>query len=205
MTKTLKPRGKTDVIFDVINTLLGNSQSDVRHAKHVTELTLALFNRLAEIHQIDTRGRFLLEIAAMLHDIGWSRTTNGGHHKHSRDMILEADLPGVTDREKTICALVARYHNKAEPDTSRHKDYASLKKKDRRIVSWLAAMLRVGDGLDCLHTNNVNITGCKIDKKTLTIMLAAKKNCTMEIRCARKKGALLEQMAKRDLVFRQCS
>jgi exopolyphosphatase/guanosine-5'-triphosphate,3'-diphosphate pyrophosphatase len=141
----------------------------------------------------------------MLHDIGWSRTTNGGHHKHSRDMIIEAEWPEITDRERNICALIARYHNKAEPDASRHKSYAALKRSDQTIVSWLAAILRLADGLDCLHNSKITVAGCKIDKKSLTISLAAKKDCAAEIRGAKRKSGLLARMSGRDLEFNPSS
>lgn len=192
-------------IWNAVNTIIHESNSDSRHAEQVTKLSLVLFDKLAKIHAMESRERLLLEVAAMLHDIGWSRTSNGGHHKHSRDMILEAQLPELTERERTICALIARYHNKAEPDASRHKSYAALKKGDRLIVSWLAAVLRVADGLDCLHNNKIGIAGCKIDKNKLTVLLAAKNDCAMEMRGARRKSGLLERMSERNLVLERCS
>jgi exopolyphosphatase/guanosine-5'-triphosphate,3'-diphosphate pyrophosphatase len=196
---------KAKIILDTAKTLINESNSDLHHAEQVTKLSLALFDKLVEIHDMGSRERLLFEVAAMLHDIGWSRTINGGHHKHSRDMILETELPEITDRERNICALIARYHNKAEPDASRHKSYAALEKGDRLIVSWLAAILRVADGLDCLHNNKVSIAGCKIDKKRLTILLSADGDCSGEIRGARRKSGLLERMSRRDLVFQPCS
>jgi exopolyphosphatase / guanosine-5'-triphosphate,3'-diphosphate pyrophosphatase len=200
-----KTRIKTEILSDTIKALINESRQDLHHAQQVTKLALALFDKLVGIHDMGPRERLLLEISAMLHDIGWSRTTNGGHHKHSRDMILEAELPEITKREKNICALVARYHNKAEPDASRHKSYAALKRGDRLIISWLAAILRVADGLDCLHNGKVSIRKCKIDKKRLTILLSAKNDCAAEIRGARRKSGLLDRMSRRDLVFQRCS
>jgi exopolyphosphatase/guanosine-5'-triphosphate,3'-diphosphate pyrophosphatase len=205
MSKTQKTRIKTKTIADTLEAVIHESKSDLQHARQVTKLALALFDKLVKLHGQGSRERFLLEVAAMLHDIGWSRTTNGGHHKHSRDMILETELPGITDRERNICALTARYHNKAEPDPSRHKRYAALKKGDRLIVLWLAAILRVADGLDCLHNNKVTIAGCKPNKKSLRISVSAKNDCSIEIRGARRKSGLLERMSGRNLVFEQCS
>ena len=178
---------------------------DRRHTAQVTKLALALFDKLMDLHGLAARERILLEITAMLHDIGWSRTTDGGHHKHSRDMILEAELPGLTEDERTLCALIARYHNKAEPDASRHKGFAALKKKERALVSWLAAILRVADGLDCTHRCAVRIGECELGRKRLTISLAARDECAGEISGAEKKSGLLARMADREMVFRLCS
>ena len=178
---------------------------DRRHTAQVTKLALALFDKLMDLHGLAARERILLEITAMLHDIGWSRTTDGGHHKHSRDMILEAELPGLTEDERTLCALIARYHNKAEPDVSQHKGFAALKKTERALVSWLAAILRVADGLDCTHRCAVRIGECELSRKRLTISLAARGESAGEISGAEKKSGLLARMADRELVFRLCS
>jgi exopolyphosphatase/guanosine-5'-triphosphate,3'-diphosphate pyrophosphatase len=179
------------------------SNTDQRHAAQVTKLALMLFDKLAGLHKLAARDRFLLEITAMLHDIGWARTTNGGHHKHSRDMILEAELPGLTETECTVCALIARYHNKAEPDAKRHKSFAAFKKKERSLVSWLAAILRVADGLDCTHSCAVRIRSCELVPKRLTILLAAAGECAGEISGGEKKSGLLAKMAGRDVAFRR--
>lgn len=181
------------------------TNSDRHHMAQVTKLALALFDKLMDVHGLGSRERLLLEITAMLHDIGWSRTTNGGHHKHSRDMILEAELPGLTEDERTLCAQVARYHNNAEPDVKRHKGFAALKKKERALVSWLAAILRVADGLDCTHRGAVRIGNCELDQKRLIISLSARGECAGELSGAEKKSRLLGRMADRELVFRSCS
>jgi exopolyphosphatase/guanosine-5'-triphosphate,3'-diphosphate pyrophosphatase len=196
--KVGEPLASAKRLADVTN-------SDQHHLAQVTKLALALFDKLPDLHGLGARERLLLEITAILHDIGWSRTTDGGHHKHSRDMILEAELPGLTEDERTLCALIARYHNKAEPDVTQHKGFAALKKKERTLVSWLAAILRVADGLDCTHRCAVRIGECELGRKRLTISLAARGECTGEIIGAEKKSRLLARMADRELVFRLCS
>lgn len=200
-----KPAQKIGEPLASAKRLADATNSDQHHMAQVTKLALALFDKLTDLHGLGARGRLLLEVTAMLHDIGWSRTTDGGHHKHSRDMILQAELPGLTEDERTLCAQIARYHNKAEPDASRHKGFAALKKKDRALVSWLAALLRVADGLDCTHRGAVRIGACELGRKRLTISLASRGECAGEISGAEKKSKLLGRMVDRELVFRLCS
>ena len=107
------------------------SDPDPRHAAQVTKLALALFDKIKGLHCLEARDRFLLAVTAMLHDIGWGRAEGGGHHKHSRDMIMEAELQGLTEAERTLCALTARYHTKAEPDASRHKQIGRASCRER--------------------------------------------------------------------------
>jgi len=200
----VKEDEKDRKLHDAVTSIMNESMADMAHAGHTTEQALRLFDLLFMLHQLGSRERLLLEVSSLLHDIGWSRTARNGHHKHSRDMIIEADLPDLTGKEKNICALIARYHNKAEPDASRHRGFAALKKPDRLTVSWCAAILRVSDGLDCNHNSSVHIAGCNIEKNRLTILLKAQHDCSREIRGAQRKGRLLASMAERDLVFLKC-
>ena len=204
-TKQAAQRKKIDEPRTSVKRLAKVSDPDPRHTVQVTKLALLLFDKLADLHGLEARERFLLEMTAMLHDIGWSRTTGGGHHKHSRDMILEAQLPGLTEAERNICALVARFHTKAQPDPSRHKRFAALTKPERAVVSWLAAILRVADGFDCTHSGAIQIGKCDINEKNLTISFTAAGDCAEELSGAEKKSGMLGRMADRKVVFRLCS
>ena len=176
---------------------------DKAHSEQVTTLALALFDELRSLHKYGKKERLLLEIAGRLHDIGWSRTESGKHHKLSRDMILELEIPGLDERQRLICALVARYHNKALPDASRHRQFASLDKDSRAIVSWLAGILRVADGLDCSHARLVKGLKCKVNAKHIVICLDSAGDCPMELRRARQKQELLTETTGRNIEY-QC-
>ena len=177
---------------------------DPAHSENVTSLSLALFDGLRAFHRYGPGERLLLEIAGRLHDIGWSRTVSGKHHKHSRDLILELDIPGIGELDNLVCALIARYHTKALPDASRHKCFASLDGARRTLVEWLAGMLRVADGLDCAHSNAVRSLTCNAADGTVTIHLETVGDCRMEIEGARRKQELLERKLERQIEYR-CS
>ncbi len=201
MNAVAKKGHKPSPLFAAIMGIIEESKADMAHAKNTRKMALVLFNSLACIHKMGSRERLLLEISAMLHDIGWARTTNGAHHKHSRDMILQAKLPEITGKERKLCALIARYHNKAEPDALKHRQFAALKSSKRYIVLWGAAILRVADGLDCNHNGKVHVSGCRIGKTELTILIDAQGSCPGEVRRAKRKGALLSRIAGREMTF----
>ena len=175
---------------------------DPSHSEQVTDLALALFDGLRGLHGYGPTERRLLEVASRLHDIGWSRVVSGKHHKLSRDMILELDIPGMDDRDRLICALIARYHTKALPDGSRHRRFASLDRAGRDRVEWLAGMLRVADGLDCTHAGAVEGVACDVGEKAITIHLKAQRGCQMEIQGALKKQDLLSQKTGKKIDYR---
>ena len=176
---------------------------DPAHNEQVTTLALSLFDGLRGLHGYGPIERRLLEIASRLHDIGWSRVVSGKHHKLSRDLILELDIPGLDKQDRFLCGLVARYHTKALPDASRHQRFASLNPDRRELVEWLAGMLRVADGLDCTHANNVRRMACNIGNKTITIHIETEDGCRTEVERARQKQDLLEGKTGRRIEY-QC-
>ncbi len=120
-------------------------RADVRHAGHVAELALSLFDQLAD-EGLDPSHRRLLEAAAILHDVGYFIAYRR-HHRHSCHLVTHAELPGFSPREVAVIAAVARYHRGALPKL-RHEEYARLSAADRRAVELLGGLLRLADGLD---------------------------------------------------------
>jgi len=175
---------------------------DPVHSEHVTTLALSLFDGLRVLHGYGPGERRLLEIAGRLHDIGWSRVVSGKHHKLSRDLILELHIPGLDERDRFLCALIARYHTKGMPDASRHRQFASLDSDRRGLVEWLAGILRVADGLDCSHAKLIRGLACDVGRKTIVTRLEAPGDCRVEIEGARKKQDLLERKTGRRIEYR---
>jgi exopolyphosphatase/guanosine-5'-triphosphate,3'-diphosphate pyrophosphatase len=175
---------------------------DPAHSEQVSTLALALFDGLRALHGYGPGERRLLEIASRLHDIGWSRVTSGKHHKLSRDLILELDIPGLDEEDRFLCALVARYHTKALPDESRHRGFASFNRNRQKIVEWLAGILRVADGLDCSHATVVRRLACEVGGRAITIHLESEEGCRTEVERARQKQNLLEGKAGRRIEYR---
>src|SRR5207302_6520069 len=106
-----------DVRRASVDNLANRYQSDLSHPRRVADLSLQVFDALAEagLYEPDGSDRELLWAACMLHDIG-TVIDYDDHHKHSRYLILNGGLPGFTPREVELIALVARYHRKGTPD-----------------------------------------------------------------------------------------
>ena len=191
-----------DVTMSFVHQTVETYDPDPAHSKRVTILALAFFDALGGLHGYGLKERRLLEIAGRLHDIGWSGVVSGKHHKMSRDMILELDIPGLDKRDRGTCALIARYHTKALPDASRHRGFASLDAGRRELVEWLAGMLRVADGLDCSHAKAVGGVVCEVRPKAIAIHLQSAGDCRTEIEGARQKHDLLEKKTGRRIEYR---
>lgn len=129
--------------------LANELDSEPGHARHVRTLARLLFDQTKSLHGLGRRERRVLEAGALLHDTGLRRGVNR-HHKHSRDIILDLDLPGFSEEEKAVIACLARYHRKAPPRPD-HRVFRDLAPETQRTVRVLAAILRIADGLDRAH------------------------------------------------------
>jgi len=144
----LAPTGRFDDVREAsVRNLSAQSPVDPAHVAHVAYLATELFDELAAagLHPGDPAERELLWAAAMLHDIGVA-VDYDDHHKHSRYLILNAGLPGFSQRETALVAQMARYHRKGTPGLD---DLAPLGRKgDTARVARGAALLRIAEQLE---------------------------------------------------------
>jgi exopolyphosphatase / guanosine-5'-triphosphate,3'-diphosphate pyrophosphatase len=128
------------------------------HSQQVARLSIALFDQTRAIHGLTDRERDWLEYAAILHDIG-VHISYEGHHKHSYYLVKNGDLRGFEPDEIETIALVARYHRQATPKR-KHDGFSELRRRQRRAVRTLAAIVRLAESLDRSHAQTV--TGLEI-------------------------------------------
>jgi polyphosphate kinase len=192
-----------DKAMPIVDEISRACDNDPGHNVQVTTLALTLFDALKPLHKFGAKKRQLLEIAGRLHDIGWSKTVLKQHHKLSGKMILELDIPGFSNNDKLICSLVARYHTKALPNASKHHKFASLSAKNRDVIEWLSAILRVADALDSSHTHVVKRIKLKISNSSLIVHLKTNGDCWDEIRSVHRKQDLLVKKIGRNIEY-QC-
>ena len=132
---------------------------DTTHGEHVRLLSRALFHQLRDVHGVPDGRGVLLEVAALLHDVG-EVVNKQGHHKHSEYMIRWGRIPGLDDIGREMVALMARCHRK---DPSRAKQMindAPLSKEQRVHLRRMTALLRIADGLDMEHRSRVEQVVC---------------------------------------------
>jgi exopolyphosphatase / guanosine-5'-triphosphate,3'-diphosphate pyrophosphatase len=122
-------------------------EADLEHVEHVAELSLQMFDSLASGGLLEpTEGeRELLWAAAMLHDVGMTISYDD-HHKHSRYLIVSAELPGFDPRERALIAQISRYHRKGAPKLG---EMASLAREgDEELVARCSVILRLAEHLE---------------------------------------------------------
>ena len=85
--------------------------------QHVAALAMRLFDELRAEHGLPARDRLLLEVAALLHDIGIFVSLRG-HHKHGQYILSVSEIFGLSRDDMAIVSNVARYHRRGMPNKS---------------------------------------------------------------------------------------
>jgi exopolyphosphatase/guanosine-5'-triphosphate,3'-diphosphate pyrophosphatase len=167
-------------------------QSDPGHGEHVGDLCAKLFDALADLHHLTRHDALLLQVAAILHEVG-TYVSPRAHHKHSEYIILNSEIFGLDRMDVTIVALVARYHRHSGPVLD-HPSYAALSTDDRIRVSKLAAMLRVADALERTHAQRVSQLEIRRESGKLRLRLPGLVDAAVERLAMTSKADLFEQV-----------
>jgi len=124
---------------------------DFKHSIHVSRLALQLYDQLPARHRpADSEAqdqRCILQAAALLHDVGRSKSERG-HHKVSYNLIRQLKPPlSWSEAKLYMVAIVARYHRGALPGAGQ-EPLAGLTLEQRQTALHLAAILRLASAFD---------------------------------------------------------
>ena len=167
------------------------------HSTHVAKMALQIFNAFKKDLGLLDSDRELLKYAAFLHDIGYY-ISHSKHHKHALYIIKNSELRGFNEDEINIMAHVARYHRRSTPK-KRHEQYKVLHRDIRKRIEKLAAILRVADGLDRSHFQNVQHLEIKKTKHNIAFLITTEGDPELEIWGATRKSELFEKVTGKSL------
>ena len=123
---------------------------DVQHSSHVARLALQLYDGLASEGLLANNGtnqRSILQLAALLHDVGRSREEKG-HHKITYKLVHRLTPPlGWSAQDVSMAGTVARYHRGALPRGGQ-KPLRGATLPQRQEVARLAGILRLANAFD---------------------------------------------------------
>ncbi len=122
-------------------------ESDMIHVEHVARLALQMHDSLVAqgLFVAKPGERELLWAASMLHDVGMTISYDD-HHKHSRYLIVSAELPGFTPRERALIAQITRYHRKG---AAKLGEMAPLAEPgDEQLLDRCSVILRLAEHLE---------------------------------------------------------
>ena len=167
------------------------------HSTHVAKLATTLFDEFRESLGLTDVDRELLKYSAYMHDIGYF-ISHRKHHKHALYIIRHSDLLGFKEIEIEMMANISRYHRRSTPKM-RHKYFKKLPKPIRERIKKLSAILRVADGLDRSHYQNVRDVRVEKAGQKTKLFIITETDPQLEIWGAMRKRALLEEVLSSDV------
>ncbi len=167
------------------------------HGEQVRRIAASLFTQLKLLHELPEDMGVVLQLAALLHDIG-EVVHRRSHHKHSEYLILNGRIPGLDSPHREMVAAISRGHRKSFPD-KKHESFASLKTNQQKAVAKLTSLLRVADAMDTDHRQRIVALGTEIhpDKVMLRVSVAKEDGQTLPTGDLRKTEEFEEIFGRR--------
>lgn len=153
------------------------------HAEQVRTLSALIFDQTRGLHRLDPKDRELLEMAAMVHDVGWNEGAEG-HQRRVLDLVMKAELP-LEEVERRMLACIARYHGLRSPRAG-DRVFKGLTRAERKRVVKLSAILALADGLDRGHASMVGGLRITVGRKSVKVVITGQGDLSSE----REWGAL---------------
>ncbi|MDR1638232.1 MAG: HD domain-containing protein [Clostridiales bacterium] len=162
------------------------------HYQRVGDFAVKIFDKMKKIHGMGSREKLLLQIAAILHDIG-KFINLSNHFRHSYEIIMGSDIVGLNKLELSIVANIALYHSQIVPSLG-DENYRKLDVYNRVLVSKLSAILRLADALDRSHKQKFSEIDVKTTDGELSITVTTDQNIDLEQWSFKEKGRFFEEV-----------
>lgn len=160
-----------DILLHSAENMLLFYNGDIKHCRHVAALALTMFDGWSRLHDLDNRSRTLLNVAALLHDIGIT-INYYDHARHSAYLLENARLFGLTHREQMLTAVIAGWHNGLNK-AMRNRIYSEfLDEADWQTAKKLALFLALAEALDTTQMQSIAELGAFIKNKQAVLNLA---------------------------------
>jgi len=173
---------------------------DAAHAGAVARLSMRLFDLLAAEHALGPRDRLLLEVAALLHDIGLFVSLRG-HNRHSLYLLQASEIFGLSRDDMQVVGNITRYHRRGLPQKS-HPEFMRLDRDERVRVTKMAALLRLANALDAEHEQKVADVSLQEQDGSWLFELTGRGDLTMERLAAASRSDLLVEVFGRQVEVR---
>jgi exopolyphosphatase/guanosine-5'-triphosphate,3'-diphosphate pyrophosphatase len=163
-----------------------------QHAEHVMRLALALFDQLRPIHEMGADLRLVLEMGALLHDVGHF-VSRKSHHRHGEYLVRNGEIPALRGWRRDMVAALVRYHNsKSEPQLE-HASYAALDGQRRRQARLLTSLLRIAEKLESEHAQRISGVDVQISGRKAIFIIRALDGTRLDLLGLERKSDLFEK------------
>lgn len=183
-----------------VMSLCRRSNWNEAHGTIVNELACQLFDATASVHRLAPEDREVLELSALLHDIG-NHVSRDGHGRHTSYLIENGGLRGFSPDEVLMLSCLGRYHTRGRPRES-FSAWESLSSRERSRCLSMLSLLRIVDGLDVAHASLVFAIDAEVGSDAVELVAACRGDGELEQWMFQRKKALFEELFGRTLTLR---
>lgn len=162
------------------------------HSMKVARLATELFDGTSVLHELTPTDRELLELGALLHDVG-EHVSKESHERHTAYLIENGRLRGFSPEEVDVLSCLGRFHKRGTPKAS-FEAFARLKETRQKRVNQLVALLQVADGLDRSHGGPVRDVHVYASRDAVEVVVEADDDIDLELWGLRRKRDLFERV-----------
>lgn len=162
------------------------------HSAKVARLALELFDGMEAMHGLSPLDRELLELGALLHDVG-EHVSKDSHERHSAYLIENGRLRGFSPDEIDVLSCLGRFHKRGTPKQS-FEAFARLDPARQKRVAQLIALLQIADGLDRSHGGPVRGVAVFTHPGRVEVVVDADDDIDLELWGLRRKRDLFERV-----------
>lgn len=136
---------------------LPDSNSD-----YVYNLMGSLFKQLSIIHKLERQDIKALKVATQLYDYG-KRVNYINHSKYVKDVIINSNLYGISQRDLVVAAFAAQSQNLDNFSLSEWVKYKNIvAEEDIEVVRKIGALIGIASGLDAAKLGRIKKLDCDI-------------------------------------------
>jgi len=168
-----------------------------KHALRVAHFSLVLFDQLQDLHRMGNTERLWLWFASLMHDVGKNENRRK-HHKIARDVLINSKSLPFCKKERIIIGMIARYHRGALPKNT-HRYYRGMDSYSKAVVTKMAALLRLADGLDKNRNGLVIDINCELFADDLILQILSEGE--LNISSIKAKSDLFKKVYNKDLIL----
>ncbi len=195
-----KPPIVEDVLLQSKENIMRRFDVNQRHANHVKDLALKLFDGLSQSLEFEQNDRKLLSTAAMLHDIGM-HIEYYDHHIHGYYLIMNGRLEGLTNAERISVAFLVGNH-RASGIKNQLNDYAGIVSKSEVNRLWkLAVLLMLCEQFDRAENGAIIDLTVEVTTKDIKIGLLSNETLDLEIASAKQFSDRFEKIYQKQIQF----
>ena len=172
--------------------LLRKFHGDEQHAECVRMIAAKIYDTLKDEIALDEHSKILLEVSAILHDIG-TFIRYDHHNLHSWYIIHNSEIFGLSRKDNTLVSEIAKYH-KGYSVPQDEESFLMLPRIDRMTLLKLTSILRIADALDRGHIQKFTDFSITLEQNNLVIHTVNSSSSVLEKIALSEKSGMFESV-----------